>query len=314
MKNFDDEQVWQQLELQNNAAISSLVTGVAKLLADKKKISFHSKQNIEKEVKGNPEKETKKKRSKAAQNVGHAETKNLAERRKEKSESLLQNDSDEDGLDSHDSDPVDSASDSEDKSDDELTKIKSRVEDDPEDKFFDFTGDSDDDLNFDFGPLSKGGLHDDYENDNDDGDDGDDGGGDVSNTDDHDITQKSKKSVRFKDFDNVEAGNKKKYNSDLDIKYDGRKEKVEKTKKGIDKDANKKGSIVDDAFFKLADMEAFLDQEDRRETRRQKREDSQQKRENDDESGSEDNVEEDIDVFADLDSEDEVINPFLTKT
>ena len=286
VKNFDDEQIWQQLELQNNVTISNIVTGVAKLLADKKKISFHSKQKREKDRKHNKDKETVKKQ------------KNLADRLKQKSEELLDKDIDEENLDS---DSKVSDSDVEDRSDDELTKIKSRVEEEKDDKFFDFTGDSDDDLNFDFGPLCQGGI-----------DDDDDGGGGGSDIDDHDITQKSKKSVRFKEIDNSEKDSIKKKRKEPNEtgkeKSTVKDTKGDKTKKGKETGLNKKGSIVDDAFFKLADMEAFLDQEDRREARRQKREDSQQKREklgDEDESGSDEDEDEqeDIDAFAELDSE-----------
>ena len=280
VKDFDEEQIWQQLELQNDYTFSNLVTDVAKLLTQKKKCSFHS--DVHRDKDGGRRQKVADKKTKA---------------KKVKEKSVL-NDLNETSDVESDENEQNEEKEASEASDEEISKIKSRLGNEEDDKFFDFTGDSDEDLNFDFGPLGQGGIgDDDYEEDGGDDDDddkydGDDGGG---GSNDHrgsndmgDIKVKPKgrnKSVRFKDD-------------------------LERTKdtKGKQKDANKKGSIVDDAFFKLADLEVFLEQEDKKEEKRQKRE----KTGIEDESDSDDDAsDEDIDMFAELDSGDEVNFQYL---
>ncbi|XP_061172325.1 U3 small nucleolar ribonucleoprotein protein MPP10-like isoform X2 [Saccostrea echinata] len=62
--------------------------------------------------------------------------------------------------------------------------------------------------------------------------------------------------------------------------------------KGMENKKRQGRSVVDDKFFKLADMESFLEQEDAREERRRRGEES-------------DEDEEDVDMFADIPSDEE---------
>lgn len=258
------------------------MTSVAKLLADKKICSFHQKAKRVKEgakieraldIKTKIRKKTGKRIEEVADNeyLNGTESKDEVE------------DAEEDISDSDD---------------EEISKLRSQISNsvDDDDKFFDFTGDSDDDLNFDFGPLGQGGIDDDdLEDDKDESD----LGGRGSDIEDLNSSGpvKSNKSVRFKD---VDTDNSALETSDSTTRNDKQRTKS-KTKSEI-KEQSKKGSIVDDAFFKLADLEAFLDQEDKKEERRQRKE----KLGRDEESESDDSEDDDIDVFAEIDSGDEV--------
>ncbi|XP_062616341.1 U3 small nucleolar ribonucleoprotein protein MPP10-like [Saccostrea cucullata] len=62
--------------------------------------------------------------------------------------------------------------------------------------------------------------------------------------------------------------------------------------KGVETKKRQGRSVVDDKFFKLADMESFLEQEDAREERRRRGEESEED-------------EEDVDMFADIPSDEE---------
>ncbi|CAG2206793.1 MPP10 [Mytilus edulis] len=207
IKHFDNEQIWQELELQNNSLVDNLLGSVAGLLTGTQSVNFLTKDN---EVRKENEKTKKKDKS-------------------------LVNDVDDDEADD---------------TDEEIGKIKSRLED--SDDEVDEGDESDEDFDFDaINPL---------QNDEDD-----------------------------------ESVNEKDTHIDTDSDSDKKKKKKSFGKK------SGKGSIVDDQFFKLAEMEEFLEQEDAKEIRRQKRE---EKRDDKDEDNS--SEDEDIDMFANLSSDDQL--------
>lgn len=275
VSDFDDEQIWQQLELENEACVSNLLSGAARILSSKNRCSFkvESSKPIILQSKSKGIKKTRNDEDVALLKSERNDKK--TKKKKGTKEFEVKNDKfDDDDEDlENDSDNFDDDKDIEDL-ENKLNEI------DKDDKFFDFTGDSDEDLNFDFGPLGQKGDLDD-ELFKDDSEDELNKKGKSKDT--------KKKSVTFKDQKENEVENKKELN-----------------KKG-GKTFSKKGSIVDDAFFKLSELEVFLDQEDKREERRLKKaKNVRGDDEDDDESDEEDDGGEDIDLFGDIDSTEEV--------
>lgn len=275
VKDFDDEQIWQQIELENEGSLESLLAQSAKLLSSKSSCSFKAKPALEETSKlqkkvTNNEK-TKGKQKDLVKKIENADNDFTATNKQE-----IYDDEDNHSFESDD----DSLEDSED----------SDMKIDENDKFFDFTGDSDEDLNFDFGPLGQKGDIDEQLFDKDESE--------MSDTEIN--TQKQGKGIRM----DLKKKKSVSFEDDWDSKQDNKKTKkfVKKLEK-IGK-ARQRGSSVDDKFFKLADLETFLEQEDRREERRLKKiENAEKGRKLDDESEDEND---DIDMFAEIDSEDEV--------
>ncbi|XP_060603484.1 U3 small nucleolar ribonucleoprotein protein MPP10-like [Ruditapes philippinarum] len=273
VSDFDDEQIWQQLELENEACVSNLLSGAAKILSSKNQCSFKDKSS---EVLS----KSKQIKKVVTSDVLKSKTKEKISKKKKDIKELKATDGEvDDFVDDlgNNSDDID-----EDDDDKEIAEIENKLNRiDEDDKFFDFTGDSDEDLNFDFGPLGqKGDLDDElFKNDSED-----------DHNEDRNVKpkNKTKKSVTFKDQKENEVTNKKEIN-----------------KKG-GKKFSKRGSIVDDAFFKLAELETFLDQEDKREERRLKKtKHDKVEDDDDDDSDEEDNEEDNIDMFGDIDSAEE---------
>lgn len=112
----------------------------------------------------------------------------------------------------------------------------------------------------------------------------------------------------FLDAENeMEEGDDEAEEDELDFDFELSKgEPVTKLKfLGADKQNHKSNqktapSIVDDQFFKLAEMEKFLQQEDDKEEKLQRKATKLLTKEDEDTSGSEEDLEDDLDMFADM--------------
>ena len=221
VENFDDEQIWQQIELLNNDVVTDLLTHVSSVVSAKDKLKLQPKKA----------------------DSGNA---NYKRRVKFQQKNTVNDDSSEDADDT----------------DIEVEKIKSRL------------GEENPDSDGEGRTVFKGNNVLDIESDDD------------SDTD-------------FK-FPNLNPLPEEEEESETDEENMIQREIQKSSGKGSTKKKKKAAaSVVDDQFFKLADMEAFLEQEDAREERRRRGEES------------EDSEEEDIDMFADIPSDEEVFSIIL---
>ncbi|KAK7480019.1 hypothetical protein BaRGS_00028752 [Batillaria attramentaria] len=223
---FDDEQVWQELELQNEASTRGLLDSLATTDMEHAQLNFSSS------------------------------SKRVSSKTQQQSETGDNSEEGEDESGVHGT--LDSEDDGESDSDQEMAQIKKRLaKHDKDDGAGLFDGaDSDDE------DLFQGGSDKDGENDSDE------------NEDDN---------LDF-DFELSESAQ--------DARRDDALSK-DKTKKSEKK---KRKTEVDDKFFKLADMEEFLQQEDEREEKKQKR----ATRSEEGESSDSEEDDDDIDMFAEL--------------
>ncbi|XP_060064101.1 U3 small nucleolar ribonucleoprotein protein MPP10-like [Ylistrum balloti] len=242
--NFDEEQIWQELELQNNFTVDNLMTKIPSLTTNREPLSFCRRKAEKLKEKA----QTDNKLTTADETKTKNKNKNS-----QKGKTKLPNNILEDFDEDENNNALEDSEESDEDSDTELNRIKKRLQASMDDED-DVDDEENDDLDFDFGNLEN----------------------DLSDPNDE---------------EDYEDGDKNTLNSQIS-NLQKQKSKPNKSKR----------SVVDDRFFKLADMAAFLDQEDAREEREQKRAEHQR----DEEEESEDS--EDINMFEafHLDEEEEM--------
>lgn len=263
--NFDEEQVWQELELQNHYAVNKLLSQVAGVITKKEQVLFSKSKEINNRNISQPSTDVRKK-SKHSSDAD----KSLVERGTINHSKGLKDENTAKNVDIELMDDDDSDADN---TDNELEKIKSRLKTDSDEDH------DNSDLDFDFDGFDK-----EFGNDEEKEESGEDN--DVSDHHSDVRKQKTKLDTEDNDVENVEM---KRFKDSL------------KKNRSIKK-KEESGSIVDDKFFKLAQLESFLDQEDAREERRRKREAKIQKGSSIEEESSDD--EDDDDMFGDLPSDE----------
>ncbi|KAJ8304835.1 hypothetical protein KUTeg_018418 [Tegillarca granosa] len=270
LDNFDEEQVWQELELQNHYVVNKLLSQVARVVTKKEYILFFKSKEINNQLSKDAREKPK--------HLSKTDNDFVAEKG---TAQLFKDFNDEYTTDSDDYDyskelinEIDSDSDN---TDDELENIKSRLktkndqDDDSNDLDFDFDG-----IGIEFGDGSE-------EEENVE---------DINASDHHSKLKKYKTKNSTEDI-GLENMEMKRFKDSL---------KKNRNTKKIEKDE----IVVDDKFFKLAQLESFLDQEDAREEKRRKKEQKIQKGSNIEEESSDrdDNDDDDVDMFGDLPSDD----------
>jgi U3 small nucleolar RNA-associated protein MPP10 len=216
VENFDNEQIWQQIELQNNGVIDNLLSKISSVMTAQDKLRLRTKSD-QSDPGGKKKVRFHKK-------------------------DLVNDESEEEGTDV------------------EMEKIKSRLIDEEEEEEDDSDGSKE--------MIYKGNNVLDIESDDDD-----------SETDFN--------------FPKLNAPPPDEEESETDDENLIKKKMREHRGQGVGK-KRQAPSVVDDRFFKLADMEVFLEQEDAKEERRMRGEES-------------DSDDEDINLFADIPSDDEEV-------
>ena len=240
IEGFDDEQVFQQKELQNDAAVRQLLENFSTTSIEEAPLCFISSndRNWERGKKG----KTKK--------------------RVEAEDVTVRRDKIDDDIDSDDTGGAsdvgsEQGSEESEESDAELARIKERIKTRDSGEFGLFSNDT---FDSEDETLFKGAEEDDQDEDEND--------------------------------------------FDFEINIPTKTSASAKQKQQISKASNKRKTEVDDKFFKLADMEEFLEREDRREERKQRQNGNKENSKDEDSSGESEEDTEDIDMFAEWSDED----------